>query len=1229
MPRIPEQDKMRSKEQMLMLLKRYHGLREAEISALLNIHRRTVNNYLNELEHEAKVYKDGLNWHAEENSGNWLRRFELTADEAFTLYLATRQFVKQTDKQNAMALSALSRLSEVLKTELPVRDDIFRAAQELRKRKKEADYEDIFSKVVKAYLLRHPVRLVYRTAQDQSVETDFHTYLIEPSAIGHTLYLIGYSTHVNELRSYKIERILTAVPDYNQTYTIPDDFPGLDILQTAWSIMIGETTKRVLLRFSPRVKNRVLETNWHPSQGYEPDPDKPNHLRWWVDVANITDIKPWVRSWGSDVEVLEPAELRESIKSHVKNLANVYTIGSATAVSLTDRLLLLWGKTSKDDDLFHPALYHMFDVAHIAQQLLSPLATPRWRQVLGQILGTSPDLLYQWLPLLVALHDIGKLTWPFQMLNTSQKDRLTAQKFDFGNAITPKLHHTNVGRIILESYTASWPPNLSEAFLSMVNGHHGGSYRYETSDPKKFQMIQEPPEWDALRQHAIQLLTSYLCQQWPDPLPNPANVSAAIVALNGFCILCDWLGSDGNYFSPKPNTPLPEYVSYSRQKAYERVKDAGLFQTAVSHAPTSFTELFHDLEVLPRPLQTAVEQIPHALLAHPTLTIIEAPTGEGKTEAALLLARRIAAQRGTDEMYIALPTTATSNAMYTRIITHIKQRLDLKTNVQLVHGQSFLLEDDLLINPLINGENTAEDVAAQNWFAPKKKALLAPFGVGTIDQAELAALNVRHNALRLMGLAGKTIILDEVHAYDTYMTTIIKRMLNWLAALGSSVILLSATLPKAKRSELMTAFEPKVDTTAVNLDTYPNILVIGNNTVYAPAEPIAVFQPDKQIHLDTLSLTDEQAREKAEWLLAQVENGGCVCWITNTVNRAQAIFQALQSPADIDVILLHGRFPLAQRQTIEADILQKYGKPNQSGHRPHRGIVIGTQVLEQSLDLDFDLMVTDLAPIDLILQRAGRLHRHQRDLSIRHRHTTPRLVINAIRDQADQAIYSDYILQMTERALQNLSSFTLPADYRLLIETVYTDVNAGKTDKTDKAVTDARKAFDDTIFKLEVEANTRLIAKPIADCAFYKAGDGSLKFSEDEDSIAWSVAQTRWAERETITVIPLVQNLHSVQVAGNAQEETISLNTQASRAQQLYLLRHSLRVSHPKLVSAIKSINSKSKYPLFMSALLKNAYPLWLTPISEETAVYVNNELEQPVYLHPQLGLVFGHYEEK
>ena len=410
MPRISEESKQRNKEQLLMLIRRHRGLREAEIIELLPIERRTANNYLNDLEHEGKIYKEGLIWFASEQANAWLRRFELAADEAFTLYLAARQFVKQTDKQNPMAISALSRLAEVLKSDIPVGDQIFAAAQELRKRKKETVYETIFTTVVKAYLMRHPLHLTYRTAQDQEVQTVFHTYLIEPSAIGFTLYLIGHSSHVNALRSYKIERIIAAAPDYDQTYNIPSDFPGLDILRNAWSIMLGEKTEHVVLRFSRQAKRRVLETNWHPSQGYEEEAD--GRLRWWVDVADTTDMKPWIRGWGSDVEVLSPDHLRQHLIHTTRQLSQLYDLQPP---GQRRPYQWLYAKTNRNNrDQIHLLIYHLIDVGVVAHALWQTAFTASFRQQIADLLGVSITEAGRFVAFVAALHDLGKASPAYQ-----------------------------------------------------------------------------------------------------------------------------------------------------------------------------------------------------------------------------------------------------------------------------------------------------------------------------------------------------------------------------------------------------------------------------------------------------------------------------------------------------------------------------------------------------------------------------------------------------------------------------------------------------------------------------------------------------------------------------------------------------------------------------------------------------------------------------------------------
>ena len=895
---------------------------------------------------------------------------------------------------------------------------------------------------------------------------------------------------------------------------------------------------------------------------------------------------------------------------HEYNAGRQYQL-SAVGGDTNIQLFRLWGKTTVDPAIFHPALYHMLDVAHVAHQLLSERATPRWRQAMARALNVEAADLRDWLPWIVALHDIGKISVPFQAQNTAQRRRLEAEGVSFGNYAPEHraLHHTIMGRMAMIEWAKAFPHGWRAALLAMIAGHHG---YYQTEGPIHRRLVMtlaEPEEWATWRQQTRDVLRHCLLRSEPSPWPEPENMSAAIAALNGFTILCDWLGSDGEYFKPYPHESLEKYLNISRQKAEERVREAGFFEPVAGDAPTAFTELFGWQA---RPLQAAVDNIPDALLTRPMLTIIEAPTGEGKTEAAFTLAHRIGRHQGTDELYVALPTTATSDAMFKRLQEHLRGRLHLPAElVQLVHGQAFLVRDDLSIQPLDNGDGEAHP--ALTWFEPKKKALLAPFGVGTIDQAELAALNVRHNALRLIGLAGKVVILDEVHAYDTYMTTIIARMLEWLAALGSSVILLSATLPAARRRQLAEAYTGRPSALApAELEKYPLLLTVGADGHHADTPEAE--EKKRNIDLGLLHFTEDDWDGKARWLLAQAENGGCACWIANTVRRAQQMFMALLDldTTGVDCTLLHARFPLDDRQRIEEDIAARYGKEDNS-LRPPKGIVIGTQVLEQSLDIDFDVMAVDLAPIDLVLQRIGRLHRHKRDRPTAH--ATPRAYVNFERNEAGQLrigadrFYGPYLLlkswEVITRAEAESGRFHLPHDYRPLIEAVYNETPPEENHPWRPEWDEQVKEGD----KYQKQAEIRLSNSPDPEEPFYEGA--RLTFEEDEDSAAWINAQTRYQERETITVIPIERvDRETGRIPGIEQ---LALDGAADRETQLRLLRRGVRLDDPQIVAAIKAA---SRPALFTeSPLLKRCYPLWLVGGAAEG-------LPVPVRLDPRLGLV-------
>lgn len=881
-------------------------------------------------------------------------------------------------------------------------------------------------------------------------------------------------------------------------------------------------------------------------------------------------------------------------------------------------LLQCWGKTdrlSNNSELFHPALFHIIDVANVAKCLLDERISLRIQNVFSQIYQIDQSSLQSFLPFLIALHDIGKFSASFQRTDPIQYKRLVLEGFSFGSS--HDLTHSQVGRhFIWYEWPDKYVPTISDSsrkiLREMIGGHHGQYLSPGELGSIRIVLKNEEPEiWKKIRGNAFSILANLFLDPSLEIFPEPKNYSAAAAELTGFTILCDWIGSDQRFFLPKPEATLEEYLPSSIERAFTAIKNNGFSIPTSSCASTSFGTLFSNIPS-PRPLQKIIDDIPDELLKHPVLIVIEAPTGEGKTEAALALAHKIGALRGTEDFYYALPTTATSNQMFLRVESYLDKQLKMMVGAKLVHGQAYLDKDFDPVNSMSNGENDHENNTSLDWFNSKKKAMLAPFGVGTIDQLELATLNVRHSSLRLLGLSGKVIILDEVHAYDTYMTTIVIRLLAWLKALGASVILLSATLPSSRRNDLVNVYSIK-NTTSEEISEYPLILVTNRNAVvkFTPEEA----QPSREIELQFLEFSEEENEDKAHWLLDQAKEGGCVCWITNTVNRAQSIFQALlaNAPGGIELILFHSRFPLEQRDEIEKKIVTLVG-PDKT-ERPKSAIIIGTQVLEQSLDLDFDLMVSDLAPVDLLLQRAGRLHRHSTTTRPPGLHN-PILYINfPMNDNnpvitTDELVYAPYFLLRTFQAIQNRNYFHIPDDYRTLIEEVYGPLPPDASDKL-------KAAYQSLLLDEEharQEAVQRLLPEPDPEELFTSVAS-RLTFVESETRAGWTVAQTRLGEL-SINIIPLEDRGEYCKLPGS--EKLLPKSLPADHSQQLAMLRQQIRISHKGIAKAM--IDSKEELPVLFtgSPLLHDFFPLWLHDGSTEI---INGNSTFEVTIDLQLGL--------
>ena len=336
--------------------------------------------------------------------------------------------------------------------------------------------------------------------------------------------------------------------------------------------------------------------------------------------------------------------------------------------------------------------------------------------------------------------------------------------------------------------------------------------------------------------------------------------------------------------------------------------------------------------------------------------------GSGKTEAALYLGYRLLCERKIDGIYFALPTQLTSEKIRDRVNSFLEKILapGSPREALLVHGDAWL-DWNLYEEGGDGGTHRKPD----SWFYSAKRALLAPFAVGTVDQALLSVINVRHRDLRAFGLAGKLVVIDEVHSYDNYTGQLVRELAARLRDWGATVVILSATLTCAARKELL-------QMSGTPSPAYPLVAVAPPETAVEELP----FPGDPAREVSICHSTDENACMADA--ISRAVAGQQVLWIENTVDNAQRIFRQFDTnaPQSVELGLLHSRYPRCEREKRESRWVGIYGKDGKPERVRCGRILVGTQLLEQSIDIDSDYLFTRLAPSDMILQRIGRLWRH-------------------------------------------------------------------------------------------------------------------------------------------------------------------------------------------------------------------------------------------------------------
>jgi CRISPR-associated endonuclease/helicase Cas3 len=682
-----------------------------------------------------------------------------------------------------------------------------------------------------------------------------------------------------------------------------------------------------------------------------------------------------------------------------------------------------WAKTAANGVPGISVRDHCINVGNVAEAILSELH----------------ERVYGLLPIgaatLAALHDIGKITLGFQIKCPHWLLQQGLPEFPKGEQALSVSDHALISQAFLVPHLGPEGKIWSVA----VGSHHGKPKGKTVKRP-----LEAQKEWFEQNRSIV----SEELRQIFGPLPtvgvNPrfSKDNSDLWLLAGLITMADWIGSNEKWFPPDHGLSLKD----SRLAARRALKEIGWpggklrktdFATAFAGGPTD--------RFVPTALQSEAER----LASNSRIMIIEGPMGCGKTEAALFAAQQLIGSGLNAGIYFALPTQITSNRIHRRVEQFLRNSLEGEASFRLAHGSAWLEDTfDLNLRPAypIRDDSDIHDVRdnlsqARSWFASSKQALLAPYGVGTVDQALQSIVAVKYFFVRRFALAGKVVILDEVHSYDVYTGTLITSLIRELVNLQCSVIILSATLTAARRQELMAA----AGFTELNAPTAYPLLTSGDVQGHS-RHVCPEWHSQKIVKLRAEAISEDEAVEE---LIQRAEDGQHVLWIRNTVLEAQHAYRTIVGrirEGAVRLGLLHSRFPFQRRAELEDDWLERLGK---NRIEDCGSILIATQVVEQSVDIDLDFIVSDLAPTDMLLQRVGRLWRHERPSR---KATEPVFWVrlpecsaaDTVKDLTralgrSARVYTPYVLLRTAEVWRTRATIVLPKNIRPILEETYAD----------------------------------------------------------------------------------------------------------------------------------------------------------------------------------------------
>ncbi|MBF6266003.1 CRISPR-associated helicase Cas3' [Nocardia farcinica] len=751
----------------------------------------------------------------------------------------------------------------------------------------------------------------------------------------------------------------------------------------------------------------------------------------------------------------------------------------------------LWGKSAnRGGGRRNLLVQHLLDTAAVAELIwdryLAESACDRITALTGD--RVSARRFFAWL---CGIHDWGKATPAFQHLDPEGAEQVRQAGLGWDPFVVSRYRwrHERAGAVVAIELLAEfgWCEEQLEWVWPLIAGHHGVfPSKGELKPPGRSEReLRGSSEWIRAQRAVVEWYTAALgFGSVADVVVSVVPDRALQLQLSGLVVMADWIASDETHF-PGIDDLGRAGIEEARKRAARAWAELGLRRGWGRIVEPSMEDFERRFGEAPRQSQRVTLECA-ARMPCPGLLVVQAPTGEGKTKAALMAAEVLAARFGMDGVFVGMPTQATCDPMFSTVRRWLSELGDdLPAQVALLHGKRrFNAEWQRMLGAQqaldARYRSVAEDEsgfahprgaggcsdcetdrlqrhAPAEWTFGRNRGLLAPFAVGTMDQLLIAATRTRHVMLRMAGLAGKVVVLDEVHATDVYMSQFLVEGLRWLAQAGVPVVLLSATLSPQQHQDLVEAYltgargaEQAGEYRMPQVSGYPRITSAWYDGANAHVE-MAAARPwrsgDLEVAVETLSEGEGADAALVDLLRRRLDDGGCVLVVRNTVARAQQTYQRLRGVFGMDVRLLHGRMHVRHRADRTAEFLRVLGPPSAGRSRPARLILVATQIAEQSFDVDVDLLITDLAPMDLLLQRIGRMHRHagtDRPPLLRR----PTVVVTGWSPQrgtsprfpaASEKIYGRWPLIMAAHAVERAAatSWAIPSAVPALVSTAY------------------------------------------------------------------------------------------------------------------------------------------------------------------------------------------------